>query len=66
MTDGSEFESRQEQKLSLICVVEYNYGAHPATYPIYIGLHLSEGIKRPEREVGHDLSACVEFKNKWI
>jgi hypothetical protein len=42
-TEGSEFESRQSQELSLLHVVQTGSGAHPASYPMGTGGSFSGG-----------------------
>jgi hypothetical protein len=63
--EGSEFESRYSQKLSLLNVVQTSSGAHAASYPMDPGV-LSMGVKLPGREADHSPPTSAEVKRTWI
>jgi hypothetical protein len=64
-TEGSEFESRYGQELSLLHVVQTGSGVHPTSYPMGMGA-LFPGVKRPGREADRSPPASAEVKNTWI
>jgi hypothetical protein len=61
MTEGSEFESRIGQELSLLHVVETVSGVHPNSYPMGTG-DLSPGVKWVGREADHSPPSSAEAK----
>jgi hypothetical protein len=42
-TEGSEFESRQDQEFSLLHVVQTDSGVHPTSYPTVTGTYFLGG-----------------------
>jgi hypothetical protein len=54
-------KNRSQQEFSLLHVVQTGgSGAHPASYPIRLG------VKRPERETDHSPPASAKVKKMWI
>jgi hypothetical protein len=64
-TEGSEFESRQGQKFSVLLAVQTGPGIHTTSYTMGIGGSFP-GLKRPGREVANSLPASAEVKKMWI
>jgi hypothetical protein len=60
-TEGSGFQSRQNQQFSLLHVVQTDSGVHQASYPMDMGGG-SPGIKRPGREADHSPPSSAEVK----
>jgi len=44
--------------------VQTGHGAHPASFPVGIGVFSPE-VKRPRREVDHSPPSSVEVNNTW-
>jgi hypothetical protein len=48
--------------IPLLHNVQFDFGAHPATYPTVLGA-LSPGVKRPRREADHSPAPSTEVKD---
>jgi hypothetical protein len=64
-TEGSKFESLDDQGFSLLHVVQTGSGVHPTSYTMDTGCSFP-GIKRPGPEADHSPPASVEVKKIWI
>jgi hypothetical protein len=56
--EGSEFESRYSQEISLLHARKTGSGAHP--------ISVSPGVKRQGRDAGHSPPSNAEDKKIWI
>jgi hypothetical protein len=63
-TEGSEFECRLGQELSLLHVFQTGSGVYPTSYTMGTGSPFP-GVKRPGREA-HSHSATAEVKKLWF
>jgi hypothetical protein len=55
---------KDTSKGSIFVMLHTGSGAHPSPYPMGIWA-LSQGIKRPGREVDHSPPSSAEVKNAW-
>jgi hypothetical protein len=62
---GSEFESRQGKKYSLLHVVQTGSGAHPAPLQ-WVPVVISPGVKRMGRETNHSPKTSAKVMKTWI